>query len=484
MELKKSSFNGGKSSAYNNRNASVKFDQFTSSLSPSPSSIMREADKYSASINQNLGNMNDIFSNEEDPFYLYNPFCNNDELQSSNFNINDQVDCSDEISGNDVNNKQTCHINASDMVRNVQNQLLKNSDKLNKHYRLNKEFSSQAKLLEKKNSKSTISPKAIYPQNNAVGMNSSQLYNPSIRSTEKMKRLIEEKRDKEMRELENCTFKPRTNSTHVASTRERNTEYDVYQRQQAWMLDKENKLEQEKLRINKKNQEIFTFNPNINPKSRELANQQASIKENIMHYDNHNQKYFERMLVAKEIKKQQEEKVNQDYSKKWDIRKKGMTTINRSQSLIQSNKDSNLQQIPEEVQQTIKEIKDLTRNTINDVKPFQNELTFSENEIDQHLKLKKGQNIRIPGSISSSLLRNDAKSLFDYNQIYDLQCPKSGYEKEVMISNSNLVPGVPDNDQTSDNSYHKVYLKSTLKQKLQCQETKENRKVNDDDFWN
>lgn len=482
MELKKSSFNGGKNSAYNNRNVSIKFDQFSSSLSPSPSSIMRDADKNSGSINQNLGNINDLFSNEEDPFYLYNPFCNNDDMQPSHFNINDLGECSNEVSKNDVNiSKQSGYINASEMVRNVHNQLIKNSDQLNKHYRLKKEFSYQAKLLEKKNSKSTISPKAL---NNQV--NASHVYNPNTRNGEKMKRLLEEKREKEMRELENCTFKPRTNSTHVVSTRERNAEYDVYQRQQAWMMDKENKLEQEKLRLNKRNQEIFTFNPNINPKSRELAAQQSSIKENILHYDNHNQKYFERMQIAKEIKKQQEEKVNQDYSKKWDERKKGMATINRSQSLIQTNKDTSLNHIPEDLQQVMKDMKEATKYTINETKPYNNELTFSENEIDQHLKQKKGM-VKIPSSISSSLLRNDAKAtLFDYNQIFDLQFPKNAYEKEVMISNSNAIPGIPDTDDKNENSTHKIYLKSTLKQKLQSQEVKEIRKVHheDEDFWN
>lgn len=227
--------------------------------------------------------------------------------------------------------------------------------------------------------------------------NINHLYNPPVKSTMKTLRIMEEKKKRELKELEECTFKPKINSENVNKLYQKRSSSvvynninnnvnnsitneqdindqeieelvdsydeklnnldnnntikkserafdDYYQRQLAWKQEKQNKIEKEREIQEAKQREKYTFNPNVNSEINDMIlNQKLTDEENykLFYLDNNNQKYFERIQAAKQLKLENQEKLNPNYSKKWDESRKRKTKRNSIDVMSGYNNDNN-----------------------------------------------------------------------------------------------------------------------------------------------
>lgn len=155
------------------------------------------------------------------------------------------------------------------------------------------------------------------------------------RRSKLVKKIKDEKILKEMEELKECTFKPKTNNRNFPPQDNQN----LYNRQLEWMRNKFKKLEQEKYKEQVKLEVELTFKPRVN-----------STKKFAYHdlLDYHNVKYFERIKIANQMKEEKHSKANPDFAKKYDKdrEKNRLLLVNMHSNNTKSNNSAFIPVIP------------------------------------------------------------------------------------------------------------------------------------------
>lgn len=154
----------------------------------------------------------------------------------------------------------------------------------------------------------------------------------------KMQEILEKKKLKEQEELEECTFKPQINKI----INRKSSFDDIYSRQVAWKINKENKTTKEKFRLDKKKNEICTFAPMINRNSINIINNYnifPDINSSIVLQDDNNRKFIERIKKANNLKKEAENKKNPDYVKQYDSKRQKF--VRSCSASYQENQEQN-----------------------------------------------------------------------------------------------------------------------------------------------
>jgi len=164
--------------------------------------------------------------------------------------------------------------------------------------------------------------KAMYAQER-----STHLYLKAIQKNETIKKLVKEKNEKMVqKEMEGCTFKPKTN---VKGRKPKNKSVEIEtsrKNKERSVKEQEKQLQEEK--------ENCTFRPKIST----LDSIVKSFREKTK-YDRSSQKYFQRINKARQQENEKKQKLNPNYNLIYDrLYKKGHSKSNTI-TLTHENKD-------------------------------------------------------------------------------------------------------------------------------------------------